>query len=630
MLLFVSSQSQASELPLEAFGSIPVSTVRLSPDGEKIAYKGIAEGHIFIASVNLKTKEKKYLIYTDNKKFKLGWFKWANDDMILLSANYPSQRGVLKFGQSRLLKVPANGSGPATPVFKIRQKDLNPQYQSIVIDFLPDDPDHILMALNLENWQYPNVYKINISSKRSKRKLIKRWQAHTERWMTDRQHRLRLGYGRDEDRGFYRLLDLKSNKWRRIWEYDILEDPSITPLGFAADPNQLYVRASHNGRFAIFKVDISREDLPKELVFSDSKYDVDGGLIYSKNTNDVIGVFHGEADGAKVFFDAKYKAFQRALDTAIPNAYNQVVDLGVDEKKYILFSSNSLEPGAFYYGDRETKSLSFLLDQYPLLYQQNLSGKQKIVYQARDKIDIEAYLTLPHDGIKENNPAIIVPHGGPMARDYGGFDWFTEFFANRGYVVLQPNFRGSSGYGFEFALQSIGDWGGAMQDDLGDAANWLTANYTVDKKSVCIVGSSYGGYAAMMAAVKQQDIFKCAASFAGVSDLNLLLTKARKFTNYDIVKKQIGGDSAKRKNRSPITHAKAINIPTMLIHGDNDLVVHVDHSRKMFKAMQKHNKQVEYIELQDGNHHMSIEANRLKILSSFERFLSENIPLPKS
>ena len=168
-----------------------------------------------------------------------------------------------------------------------------------------------------------------------------------------------------------------------------------------------------------------------------------------------------------------------------------------------------------------------------------------------------------------------------------------------------------------------------MQDDLGDATNWLTANYTVDKKSVCIVGSSYGGYAAMMAAVKQQDIFKCAASFAGVSDLNLLLTKARKFTNFDIVKKQIGADPVKRKQRSPINHAEKINIPTMLIHGDNDLVVHVDHSRKMYKAMKKHNKQVEYIELKDGNHHMSIEANRLKILSSFERFLKENIPVPK-
>jgi len=367
-----------------------------------------------------------------------------------------------------------------------------------------------------------------------------------------------------------------------------------------------------------------------ELIFSDPNYDVEGELIYSNITNDVVGVFHGEADGAKVFFDTKYKAFQRAIDKAIPNAYNHVVDFSANEKKYILFSTGPLEPGAFSYGDRESKSLNFLLDQYPMLHQQELSGKEKIVYQARDKTNIEAYLTLPHGGIKKNNPAIIVPHGGPMARDYGGFDWFTEFFASRGYVVLQPNFRGSSGYGFDFALQSIGDWGGAMQDDLGDAANWLVANYTVNKKSVCIVGSSYGGYAAMMGAVKQQDIFKCAGSFAGISDLDLLLTKARKFTNYDVVKEQIGSNAAYLKNRSPLNYAAKIDIPIMLIHGENDLIVHVDQSRKMFDALQKNNKLVEYIELENGNHFMAIEANRLKVLTSFERFLKTHIPVPKS
>jgi dipeptidyl aminopeptidase/acylaminoacyl peptidase len=166
-----------------------------------------------------------------------------------------------------------------------------------------------------------------------------------------------------------------------------------------------------------------------------------------------------------------------------------------------------------------------------------------------------------------------------------------------------------------------------MQDDLADAANWLASNYSVDKSAQCIVGGSYGGYAAMMAAVKQQDVFSCAASFAGVSDLNLLLTKALKFTNYDLVEKNIGGSSTKRKHRSPITHVKSIEIPLMLIHGDNDLVVHVDHSRKMYKEMKKYKKNVEYIELKNGSHHMSIEANRLKVLTSFERFLNTHIPV---
>jgi dipeptidyl aminopeptidase/acylaminoacyl peptidase len=166
-----------------------------------------------------------------------------------------------------------------------------------------------------------------------------------------------------------------------------------------------------------------------------------------------------------------------------------------------------------------------------------------------------------------------------------------------------------------------------MQDDLGDAANWLAANYSVDKKSICILGASYGGYAAMMGAVKQQHIFKCAASFAGVSDLNLLLIKARKFSNYDVVEKQIGSNASERKKRSPINYAKDINIPLMLIHGDQDIVVSVDQSRKMFSALQKHNKLVEYIELKNGNHNLSIEQNRLSVLSSLEAFFDKHIPV---
>ena len=631
ILLIFSLPSYAEKLPVEAFGALPaVSVVIVSPNGKKIAYKGAAEGYVFIASVDLETNKKNYLVHTDNQRFKLGWFRWANNETILFSAHYPNKQGAFKYGESRLLKVSADGGKAAKPAFKPRKKDLIPQFQSRVIDFLPGDPNHILMALNLENWQFPNVYKINITSEKGKRELIKRWHPYTEGWITDRQNRLRMGYGVKEDRGFYRLLDLKTNEWRRIWDYEILGEPSIVPLGFAADPNQLYIRADHNGRFAIFKVDVSKPDLPQELVFSDPDYDVDGSLIYSQKTNDVVGVYHGEADGAKVYFDEKYKAFQQSLDKAIPDAYNQIVNFTDDEKKYILFTSNSREPGAFYLGDRDKKSLSFLLEQYPLLYNQKLSGKKKIQYQARDKTDIEAYLTLPHGGIKQNNPAIVIPHGGPMARDYDGFDWFVEFFASRGYVVLQPNFRGSSGYGFEFALKSIGDWGGAMQDDLADAAKWLVKNYSIDKKSVCIIGGSYGGYAAMMGAAKQQDIFSCAASFAGVADLNLLLTKARRFSNYDIVEKQIGSNSAKRKDRSPITFAKSIQIPLMLIHGDQDLIVHVDQSRKMYKAMQKNNKNIEYIELENGNHHMSIEDNRLKVLSSLERFLHTHIPIVKN
>ncbi len=223
--------------------------------------------------------------------------------------------------------------------------------------------------------------------------------------------------------------------------------------------------------------------------------------------------------------------------------------------------------------------------------------------------------------VKDLNAAIVIPHGGPMARNYSGFDWFSQFFASRGYTIIEPNFRGSSGYGFEFEMASIKNWGGVMQDDLADAAMWLVDQQKIDKNKICIVGASYGGYAAMMAAVKQQDVFKCAASFAGVSDLELLLVKARKFTNYKVVKKQIGSDSDFLEKASPINYAEKINTPLLLIHGENDRVVDVTHSRNMFDELEDEGKLVEYIELADGNHYLEIEKNRLLTLSKIEAFL---------
>ena len=615
----------AENLPVAAFGKLPQSQqVKLSPDGNKIAFINNIAGNTMIGVTDLVEAKTRYLVSTDNQKFKIGWYLWANNDLLLVSADYPVQRRGLKYTEARLLKVHVDGKEAFESVFKSRKSERVPQFQNNIIDLLPDEPNHILMSLDLKVSNQPDVYKLNLTNNR-KRKFIYRGKSHIYNWMTDQQHKLRLGFGRDETKIFYRLFDIKKDEWRNIWEYEIFDAPDLSPLGFGLNPNDLYIRADHNGRYAIFKVDVSKADLPRTLVFHDPDYDVEGSLIYSQKTNDVIGVYHGEADNAKVFFDPVYDAFQTALNTALPDAYNNVSSFSADERKYILYTSKSQSPGAYYLGNRDTNELTFVLEQYPLLYQQKLSGKNKILYKARDGVAIEGYITQPHTNVKNTKGAIVLPHGGPMARNYAGFDWFSEFFASRGYTVLEPNFRGSSGYGFKFEMESVQKWGGAMQDDLADAAKWMIKEYDIDKNKVCILGGSYGGYAALMAAVKQQDVFKCAASFAGVSDLELILAKARRFTNNEVVKKQFGTDSDVLEKNSPVNFAKEINIPVLLIHGDKDRVVDVKHSRDMYEELQDYKKEVEYIELENGNHHMEIEAHRMKVLTAFDAFLQKHI-----
>ena len=624
-IFLFSGLSIAAHLPVEAFGNLPKARqVFLSPDGSKISFIRMYKGSTFLGVTNLATGETNFLLKTDNQKFKMGWYRWANNNVLLVSADYPKKLNGVKFTETRLLKVHADGKSEMESVIWPRRKERVPQFQNNIIDLLPDEPDHILMALDLKVANRPDVYKINLKTNR-KRELVYKHKTHIYDWLTDRQHRVRLGYGRDETHIFFRLYDLQKEEWRTIWHYEIFDAPDITPLGFAKDPNILYIRANHNGRYAIFKVDLTSEKLERELVFSDPNYDVEGNLIYSVKLNDVIGVYHGEADNSKVYFDKRYKAFQTSLNKALPNAYNNVESMSDDERKYILFTSNPSSPGSFFYGDRDKGTLDFVVNQYPLLVEQPLQAKQKVLFTARDGAKIEGYITYPPENIASNGAGIILPHGGPMSRDYSGFDWFSQFFASRGYTVFQPNFRGSSGYGFEFEMASIQDWGGVMQDDLADAANWLIKNQNISKDKLCIVGASYGGYAALMSAVKQQDVFSCAASFAGVSDLEWLVFKARKFTNYKVVKKQIGNDSDKLEQRSPINFTDKVNIPVLLIHGEKDRIVDVRHSRRMYEELKDSEKDVNYIELKNGNHYLAIEDNRIKTLSAIESFLEKNL-----
>lgn len=624
ILIFIallSTLAHGELLPVEAFGNLPkTKQLKLSPNGKSLAFIREHQGQTLIGIVDLAKGGSRYIVRTDNQRFKIGWYRWANDQTLLISSDYPvSQRGV-KYTETRLMKIRIEEGAEIEPVVVTKKNEHISQFQNNIIDILPDEPDQFLMGLDLKTPNHPGVYKVNLNSKRI-RKLIYSSKSHIHDWLTDRQHRLRLGIGRDETSIFFRLFDLKTEEWRNIWHYEIFDAPDISPLGFGLNPNELYIRADHNGRYAVFKVDLLDPKLSRELVFSDPDYDVEGSLIYSRKTNDVIGVYHGEADDSKVYFDKSYASFQKALNKAIPDSYNNISSFSADENKYILFSSNWQTPGAFYIGDRSKGTLDFVSEQYPLLREVEISAKQKIVYKANDGTEIEAYVTPPMKGVKDLKAAIVIPHGGPMARNYSGFDWFSQFFASRGYTVIEPNFRGSSGYGFEFEMASIKNWGGVMQDDLADAASWLVKEKDIDKNKICIVGASYGGYAAMMAAVKQQSIFKCAASFAGVSDLELLLIKARKFNNYKVVKKQIGSNSDLLEKASPINHIEIINTPLLLIHGEDDRVVDVTHSRNMFDELMDEDKVVEYVELPDGNHYLEIEKNRLQTLSKIEAFL---------
>ena len=632
LLIFLSLPSFSKSnpegfLPISAYGNLPsISNVKLSPSSDSIAMVQNLDGELILIVYNFLSKERQAILKADNIGVTLNWYTWGNDDILLISAASTSKQRLAKYTSTRLYKFDLSTDKKLKLLIKPRKvkNEINAQFQDNIISLMPAQPDKILMAIGFELANKPSLYEVNIRTNRRSR--VKRAKTYIEDWVADQQGRARISYQIDETKVSYKLFDTNGKIDRDLWSYEIFEKEVVHVLGFDLDPNTLYIRALHQGRYAVFKVNLQDEALTRELVYADDKYDVDGSLIYSPKTGTVVGLSHEGDNDNKVYWDDEYIAFKKALNKALPDSDNTIISMSQDLNKYVIYSSSKTNAGDYLLGDRRIKSLIFFATLYPKINETNYASKQLVHYKARDGLEIEGYLTKPINSKKSKKlPAIIFPHGGPMARDYAGFDYWAELFANRGYVVFQPNFRGSSGYGYDFEMAAIEGWGQAMQDDLQDATQWLIDQDIVDADRVCIGGASYGGYAALMAAVKHGESFKCAASFAGVSDLERIVRDARYFTHKEVVRKQFGTDSDKLEAVSPVNFAKQINIPILLIHGTDDKVVPVKHSREMADELEDYDKDVRYVEIEDANHHLSVQAHRIKTLEEMVNFFDEHL-----
>jgi dipeptidyl aminopeptidase/acylaminoacyl peptidase len=618
------------ELPVESFSQLP-SYIRpsLSPSGNKIAFiRNYQSPEIaLLTTVDLLTGKKQHIVKSDNEERKIRWFTWVNEKTLIVSIVFASKRYRTDTTETRLLAIDIDGGKPVQrQVVKTKRGMYDDghvsQFQDSIVSFLPDDPEHVLIELDLDVANLPSVYKINVNSGRKSR--ITKGKMSVRSWMADRQGNLRLGEALNYKTGeaAIRVRIGEDDKWHKMFEHNALEEPGITPLGFAKDPNILYYSAYQNDKKALFKIHLPSKETT--LVFADDDYDVDGSLIYSKKTNDVIGLYHPNSDDGRIYWDDSIDNFQKSLNKALPDSDVYLVDFSKNENTYLLYTENDYTPGMYYLGDRKDKSLTPIFEQYPDLLPEVLTEHKFVTYTARDGTELEGYLTLPL-GVDGPVSAILHPHGGPGARESDGFDYWTSFFANRGYAVFRPNFRGSTGYGYEFSQSQMKGWGLTMQDDLTDAANWLVEQKIAKPDSMCIVGASYGGYAAAMAAVKTPDLFKCAISFAGVTNLKRLVYRSRGYTNSKFVKNQIGDDSDDLEARSPFYQAKKVKIPMLFLHGEDDRVVDVEQSRMMVDELQDLDKPVEYIEFENGDHYLSIQRNRHAAFKAMDVFLKKHL-----
>jgi len=392
-----------------------------------------------------------------------------------------------------------------------------------------------------------------------------------------------------------------------------------TPIAIDGTRNLAYATRSLNGRDAMYSVALDGS-FKAELVASDPQVDINRIVTIGRHGR-VIGVSY-TTDRTKIdYFDPDYKKLAASLGRALPQTpLIYFLGASADEQRLLVFAGSDTDPGHYYVYDRASHHLNEFLPARPQLANVPMAPMKSVSFKAADGTVIPAYLTLPVGGADKSLPAIVMPHGGPDYRDEWGFDWLVQFFAHKGYAVLQPQYRGSSGYGDAFYLHNAyHDWQTAM-GDIADAGRWLVREGIADQSKLAIVGWSYGGYAALQANVVDPSLFKAIVAIAPVTDLGMVKSEARGYTNSWLVAKQIGSGEIVSQG-SPARHADRIKAPVLMFHGDHDLNVGVAESKAMDSALRKAGKQSTLVIFPGLDHQLDDSAAREKLLDQSDAFL---------
>ncbi|MGF6346018.1 alpha/beta hydrolase family protein [Variovorax sp. W2I14] len=641
-------------IPVQAFAELPaIEMLRMSPDGRGAAMVQNVEGKSYVVVSGFGNKPK-IVLRTDNDKYIVSSLRWAGNKRLLIGAFFPDHRRGVATGETRLIAIDPDGSNLKAdlasalqngPFFE-RQRHM-PQYQDRIVGALRDEPETVLIAYDAQSPGQPDVYRLDARTGRSR--LLQRNLGGIRHWMADPQGVVRLGSG--STRTTLRVMvkppesQGRPSEWAALATYDGT-DPTearrqaLTPLGFDADPRFLYALAPVDGRNALVRIDLQDPAFPRQTLLADARFDIRGDLIRDPATQRVVGIEYRTDVPRLLYWDDAARQRQDALDRALPKRGNRIVSDDETGQRSIVLSVQGSRPPKYYTMDWASGTLGLISDTHPALEKQPLATPKRVALRSRDGLQLEGYLTLPpaREAKAEmagapsahSLPTIMLPHGGPASINTGSYDYWAQFFASRGWAVLQINFRGSIGYGQDFREAGRRRWGLEMQDDLADGLRWLVEQGIADPQRACIVGGSYGGYAALMGAVKDPTLYRCAISFAGPSDLRDLLSHSQNYMGYELgAEAEIGtwwGDREKLRQTSPALRAAEIRVPVLLVHGANDLIVPVEQSRDMAEALKKANRtDARYVELPLGDHRLSREEDRVRVLTEMEQFLRKNL-----
>ena len=618
------------EIPLEAFAQLPtMMEASISPDGSHLAYirPVNGRGHLVIQTLEIDGTSPVVMPPAETTDF--SWLHWGNDDRLVFAVSAQRKRGSVETVETRLMAINEDGSDSAYIIEPSRGKrtgsnmrhDFAPaQIQDNVINWLPDEPDFILVSLDGDHNAADEVRRVDIRN--GNYTDLQPDYVGIQRWLTDQNGEARLGWGFDNAR--FKVMARDPGAELRTVTDVSWRDAGYFPLAFSEDPNVAFMLGP--GQYGVEIIQKMNVNTGEFLDTVASRDGIDaGGLLYDSVTGYPVGFHITEHRPEYHYIDKTLAAIQQAIDKVRPDSVNQIVSTTRDRRKVLIFSASDIDAGVYMYLDREQGALEYIAEAMPGLAPELMSPVTPVNYAARDGEQIPGYLTVPLGLPRENLKTVVMPHGGPAARDIQAFWFLSQFLASRGYAVFQPNFRGSTGYGRRFEFAGRKEWGGKMQEDVTDGVQWLIDEGIADPEKICIVGWSYGGYAAAMGAVQTPDLYQCAASINGVLNLPRLIADDKDYIGGTVWTRHMGLEDERLMSVSPYQQADRITIPLLIIQAQDDARVHLDQGKQMARRLERQNKPVEYVEVELGGHSMTNGPARETILRSLESFLAANL-----
>jgi dipeptidyl aminopeptidase/acylaminoacyl peptidase len=617
----------------EDFARLPkLRSPAFSPDGERFAAVQDVDGRMNLVAADMKAR--KLTRVTNFTTMDVARYRWISPKRLVFSV-YDAKKGLTEQRGGGLFAVNFDGSDP---------KELSPTAgdcetrnqlcrQTRFFRRIAGQDEEILAEANDRDLATVDLYRLNTRTSR-KTLLTDENPGKVSSWVVDKDLVPRAAWSVDDKKleGTFWYRDDAKSKWRKVATFGEFA-PQFRPVAFDADGALYVVSNLDDDRYALCIFD-PKTNRPGEKVAQHPQVDVDDGVIQRVRDGAVVGLAIDADKPEFAWFDTDYARAQKLVDAGLTGRSNRLVPL--DNGKFVVESTSDRDPGTYYLLDPAQHTLEELLRTLDWLRPEALSAVSVLRYKARDGLEIPAYLTLPNGREAKKLPLVAWIHGGPWARDEWRYDPEVQFLASRGYAVLQPNFRGSTGFGRRHYLSSFKQWGQAMQDDISDGIHHLVAQGIVDPERVCIGGGSYGGYATLMGLVKDPAQYRCGISVVGVSDLIWMQELGYSdFNSYSpdsadaffaLTMGDLKTDHAMLEQYSPRRHADKVQAPVLFVHGADDKRVPIKHAEGMRDALKSAGKPYEWAVYSGEGHGFLKPENRLDYYRRMEAFLAKHNP----